>query len=219
MSHQIHLSEACKGMIFYKKAAGLSDHTLADYRNSFKKLRHYFNDDPPISAITRQQLIEFFAWLQEDHVSEPDGVAPRGKIKLAPKSIKNIHTGLSALWTWAVDEGYAEENHLRSIDPPRVSPPVIEPFSREEVKKIPDACHRSRSWKTMGATTNARPTAKRDAAIIMLLMDTGLRASELCGITFRDINLDNNGNIYSQGRRNTSSKKSLSLDMVKTSGP
>jgi hypothetical protein len=35
-------------------------------------------------------------------VAEPDGVAPRGRIPLSPKSILNIHRNLSALWTWAV---------------------------------------------------------------------------------------------------------------------
>jgi len=143
-----------------------------------------------LSSITRQQLIRFFAWLQDEYISEPNGIAPRGKIRLSPKSIKNIHTNLSSLWAWAVDEGYAEDNRIRGIDPPRVSTPVIEPFTRDEIRAILSACARSRTWKTSPQASNERPTANRDRAIIMLLADTGMRASELCDICFGDLNLD-----------------------------
>jgi hypothetical protein len=53
-------------------------------------------------------MIEFFVWLQEEYLAEPDGVAPRGKLKLSAKTVLNIHTNLSALWRWAVEEGFAK---------------------------------------------------------------------------------------------------------------
>jgi hypothetical protein len=53
--------------------------------------------DPAFDAITRDQLIDFFAWLRDEYLSEPDGAAPRGQIKLAPKTILNVHTDLSGL--------------------------------------------------------------------------------------------------------------------------
>ncbi len=55
-----------------------------------KKLMEFFADDPPFAAITRSQLINFFAWLTKEYVSDPDGVAPRGKKQLSPKTIFNI---------------------------------------------------------------------------------------------------------------------------------
>jgi hypothetical protein len=71
-------SQACEGLVLYKTATGKSHHSIRNYRNSYKRLLLYFADDPPFALITRDQLVAFFAWLQEEYVSEPDGVAPRG---------------------------------------------------------------------------------------------------------------------------------------------
>jgi hypothetical protein len=90
MVTNLALSQACEGCLLYKAATGRSRHTISDYRNSYKKLAPYFPDDPPFISITRAQLIKFFAWLQDDYITEPDGVAPRGKMRLAPKTIYNI---------------------------------------------------------------------------------------------------------------------------------
>jgi integrase/recombinase XerD len=179
-------------LIRYKQAAQKSEHTISDYRNSFSKLRLYFKDDPAFASLTRDKLVGFFAWLRADYESEPDGVPPRGKKKLSAKSVLNIHTNLSALWNWAVQEGYVKENFIRRIERPVVTDPVVEPLTREEIGALLKATDISRSWKTRELTTNARPTAVRDRAIIMALVDTGVRASELCGITYTDINFDHN---------------------------
>ena len=45
------------------------------------------------------------------------GVAPRSPKPLSKKSIYNIHTGLSALWTWTVREGLADRHILHQILP------------------------------------------------------------------------------------------------------
>jgi integrase/recombinase XerD len=183
---KIALSQACEGLILFKTAAGRSPHTIRNYRNAFKKLHMFFSADPPFDSITRAQLAHFFAWLRDGYVSVPDGVAPRGRIKLSPKSIVNIHTNLSALWTWGVREGYVEENIVRAIEKPDVKPPVIKPFTKEEMKALLKACDATRTWKTRD-TTSRRPTADRDRAILMILVDTGVRASELCRIRLGDL--------------------------------
>jgi site-specific recombinase XerD len=154
----ITLSQACDGLVRYKSAVGLSPNTLHNYRYSFTKLLAYFTDDPLFAAITKQQLVGFFAYLRDDFVSEPNGVAPRGKIKLAPKSILNIHTDLSALWTWGVGEGYVKVNIVRQIEPPDVKPPVVETLSKEDIEKLLGACALTRNWKTRGQTMTERST-------------------------------------------------------------
>ncbi len=198
----ITLSQACDGMIRSKTAEGVSVNTVRNDRTAFRKLQAYFAShpgrgsgeatDPPLASITRGQLVEFFAWLREEYVSEPDGAAPRGKIKLSPKSVLNIHTELSALWSWALQEGYVKEHLLRTIDLPDAQSKVVEPFTREQIEALVKACDRSHTWKTRELTTNSRSTADRDHAIILTLLDTGLRASELCGIKFGDVNMTAN---------------------------
>jgi len=190
-SKNIKLSQACEGMIRYKQAAGKSDATIYDYRVTFKKLMLYFKEDPPFAEISRDQMIEFFVWLQHEYISVPDGVAPRGSITLSAKTVRNIHTNLSALWHWGLDEDLVPKNIVRSIDAPPASDRVIQTFTKEEIERLLKACETSRSWKTKPQTQNSRYTADRDRAMILLLLDTGMRASEMCGIDYGDLNLNN----------------------------
>jgi integrase/recombinase XerD len=188
---QLKLSQALIGFINHQTAASLSDHTIAEYRYNFPKLQRFFHQNPYIGAITRGELVTFFAWLRNEYVSVPDGVAPRGEIKLSAKTLLNIHTNLSALWRWAVKEGYAKENIVLSIERPRVNDPVIVPLSREDIEKLIRSTEVSRSWKTRAQTVNKQPLANRNRAIILMLLDTGVRASELCEIKYGDINFAN----------------------------
>ena len=187
----ITLSQACEGMLLNKQAEGRSVHTINDYRNSFQKLALFFSSDPPIDTITRSDLVKFFAWLQQDYESEPDGVAPRGKFKLSQKTIFNIHIGLSSLWQWALVEKLVKTNILREIKVTRPSAPVINPISHEEWAKLVRACEASHNWKTREETKTHRVTFDRDRAVLFTLLDTGARASELCGIRFQDLSLAN----------------------------
>lgn len=131
MKKRITLSQACDGLVRPKIAAGRSEYTVCNYRTSFAKFQDYFGADPQFDAITRDQLIGFLVWLQEEYVSEPDGAAPRGQIKLSPKTILNIHTDLSGLWTWGVEEAFVPANIVRTIDPPDPKAPVVETLTKE----------------------------------------------------------------------------------------
>jgi site-specific recombinase XerD len=110
-------------------------------------------------------------------------------VRLSPKSILNIHTDLSAFWRWALREGYVAENLVRCVDPPPVSDPVVEPLTKDAMIALVKACGANAGWKTRPSTASRRTTADRDRAIVMLLLDTGIRASELCDIRIRDINI------------------------------
>jgi integrase/recombinase XerD len=200
MVQKLTLSQACEGMLRYKTASGKSKHTIAEYRVTFKKLLLYFDINPPFDSITGKEMVEFFAWLQDEYVSNPDGVAPRGEKRLSAKTVRNIHTNLSALWKWAVKEGFVKTNIILSIEKPKANPPIIEPFTKGDVVLLLKACDISRTWKSRNDVANTRPTADRDRAIILTLLDTGVRASELCGIQYSDVNLNTHSiKIYGKG--------------------
>lgn len=191
---RLTLSQAIDGMLFYKKAANKSPNTIASYRYLLDKLRVFFApDDPEFASITRERLVEFFAWLQDGYVSPSEhSIVPHHIDKLSPKTLLDIHSTVSALWGWAVKEELIERNIVRSIEAPEAEPPVIETFTKEQVEAMLKACDRTGVWKGRELTASARPTAERDRAIILLLFDSGLRATELCNIQRKDINLQTN---------------------------
>ncbi|MCL4304063.1 MAG: tyrosine-type recombinase/integrase [Anaerolineae bacterium] len=176
---QITLSQALQGYALYAKARRLSPNTLNDYNNTFTKFKDFLGTDPPLAEITKYQVQEFLALY--GHLSK--------------KTVLNYHTGLSALWTWAMDEeGLVDEHTIRRVTPPDPEKPVIKPFSEQDVKLILIACERSRPYirrHQREKSNHALPNVKRNKAIILTLLDTGVRASELCSITMNNVDFKN----------------------------
>ena len=67
------------------------------------------------------------------------------------------------------------------------------PLSQADVKALVAACERTREYGRPGKRVcdNVRPTGLRDKTLLFLLLDTGMRASEVCGITAHDVDLKN----------------------------
>ena len=112
---------------------------------------------------------------------------------LAPASVQNYHTALSSLWSWAVAEELVEEHVARKVRAPRPDRREIVPLSEEDVRAMLGACDRSAAYSRPGKqrSDHGRPTAARDRAIILLLVDTGIRASELCELRIYQCDLKN----------------------------
>ncbi len=186
---KLMLFDAYKSFMHYKEAAGLSKYTIRNYGTTLKKLALFFEEEPLFAAVTFDDWVEFFHWLQEDYTPAMNGVAPRKIDSLSPKTVRNIHTNLSAFYTWALELELTEAHLIRKIEKPRYEPPVIEPFTEEDVAAMLKACNHTNEYDTRAGVSNTRPTAERDRLIIALLWSTGLRASELCDIRFGDLNM------------------------------
>ena len=192
MNIQLTLSQAIDGFLLAKQAQRLSPHTLADYRNAFRKLQAFLGNDPPIRDITAAQIRQLLIDLgTRPYV--PAGIARRAPQVLSKKSILNIHTALSALWTWALDEGLCTAHVVRAVPRPKPEKRAIQPFTQDDVRAMLDACLHTSHYRRPGkrACRNQRPTAVRDQAILLLLLDTGMRASELCALQLHHVDLKN----------------------------
>lgn len=188
----ITLSQAIDRYLAEAQADRLSEHTLADYTNSYRKLQAYLAGEHQLAAITVDDLLGFFADLAST-ARAPGGIAPRPARPIGAKQQLNIHTGLSALWTWALRRGYVERHIVHEIRRPKPEKPAITPLTQADLKAILAQCDRSIGYARAGQriTDYQRPTSQRDRAIILLLIDTGIRATELCDLHIRDVDLRN----------------------------
>lgn len=176
MKNLISFSDAVEGYLLNATARHLSKHTIADYITTFRKFRIFLNDDPPFEEITLQQIEAFLA-----------------AQKVSKKTVLNYHIGLSALWTWAVNDGIVSEHVVQKVARPRPEKRSIVPYSEDDVRAMLDSLTHSKVYARprKGQSQHSLPQAERNRAIILLLLDTGIRATELCDLSIHQVDLQN----------------------------
>ncbi len=183
----IKFSQALTGYELYARARHLSPNTIHDYQNAYRRFQNWLGDqDPNISEITCETISEF--------MSEQDGVSN--------KTLLNYHVSLSALWAWALSENLVTQNILHLVPRPKPEKRSVVPFEEGEIKAMLNALGRSKPYHRPGCRTSdhALPNAERNRAVILLLVDTGIRASELCNAKIHSINLRNrNLQVFGKG--------------------
>lgn len=163
------LSDAVEGYWLTRRRS-LSQATVDDYTLTFDRLQT-FTHDAEFERITAADINRFLAAYSH----------------LATKSQLNMWIALSALWTWAEKE-LGTPHVVRNVDRPHPQPPVIQPYSEDEVRAMLTATAWGNAYVPAHDTyTEYRlPNADRDRAILIVLLDCGLRASELCALTIGD---------------------------------
>jgi integrase/recombinase XerD len=80
---------------------------------------------------------------------------------------------------------------MRPLPAPRINKTPIEPFTQEEVQRMLKACVTSREVRLSNrrSSTMRLRFSQRDQAIILTLIETGLRAMELCKLLIGNIDL------------------------------
>ncbi len=78
---------------------------------------------------------------------------------------------------------------MKAVPAPKFQEPPIEPFTQAQLEALLKVTEFKREAQTDRRKKFAmrRATRKRDRAIILFLLDTGLRASELCSLTIGDV--------------------------------
>src|SRR5512139_1441552 len=103
----LSLSQAVAGFALELEARRLSIHTIEDYTRTLRRLQAFLGD-PPFTDIGPDDIRRFMASFNEPQ--EQHGVAAVAPILLSNKSLLNIHTGLGALWSWAIREGITDRH-------------------------------------------------------------------------------------------------------------
>lgn len=174
--NQITFSQAVEGYLLAANARHLSPHTLDDYLNTYRKFELFLEKDPPIANINSHHVEEF---LKSQTVSK--------------KTILNYHTGLSALWAWAVKEELVESNIVHKVERVKPEKKAIAPYSHDDIQALLSTLNQSKKYRRPGKRecSHSLPQADRNRAIIYLLLDTGLRASELCKLRIHEVDIKN----------------------------
>ena len=182
----VPLSAALVAFTNAKFAEGLSPLTIASYTVDLGKWIER-TGDRDTSSITASDVSAYLAWLRTAY--QPQRLNGKDH-PLSPKTIRNVYVAISSFFRWAERE-LSIPFPLREVRLPRMPKTAVPEFTREEVLAMIKACTYSRQATTLlrHAFIMRRPAASRDVAILLMLLDTGMRASEVCSLTIGNVDL------------------------------
>jgi integrase/recombinase XerD len=134
----------------------------------------------------RRDLGGYVTWLRDrgvdvSTVGESDVnayVAHLRQQDRAPASVARALVAVRGLHRFLADEGHAGSDPSADVEAPRVPQRLPKALAEEQVTRLLDA------------VTGDEPVARRDRAILEVLYGTGLRISELVGLSLTDVDLD-----------------------------
>lgn len=124
------------------------------------------------------ELKQFLAYLTNGH-EDPRGRwgNPALHKQVCPKTVSTYYTNLRTLFRCLVDERALGSSPIEGIRPPIFRRDQVQPFTQAQTTALLLAAHRSKH-------------KRRDEAIILFLLDTGVRAAELCALRMCDLDMD-----------------------------
>jgi site-specific recombinase XerD len=141
------------------RARNRAPRTIASYLASAHDLKKFLKD-PVAGDITQHDI--------EDHI---DDLLTRTSASNAATAYRR----LQQLFRWLTDEGELADNPMRRMSPPHVPDKPVPVITEETIRKLLAACE-GRGFED-----------RRDTAIVRLLLDTGVRAAELVGLSVEDV--------------------------------
>ncbi len=135
-----------------------------------------------IQKVGREHIRNFIRYLQVN------ARTPRSNKPLSPATVQGYVRSLKAFYAWAEREGYVSSNVMLKIPVPKAPAKVINTFTDEQFLKFVDLCKSSNA------------TGTRNLAILLLMLDAGVRVSECKGIELSDVNLQDGTILIRHGK-------------------
>jgi len=156
------LSLAIQAFFSYCASKNLSENTITYYRYRLQAFQQFCaqSEMPVTPGNTSTQLLREFL----THETQVNSSTTANHSSIA----------LRTFFNFLVKDGFLNENPMDGVERIRRRRTVIETFTSEQIEKILTTCGRN----FVGI---------RDRAIISVLLDCGLRVTELCTLTLRDI--------------------------------
>ena len=180
----MNLTDAYNAFIFSRDAF-CSDDTVRNYKNTIRYFCDFVSrylerdsDDIDVNEITLLHLNEYSIYLKTKVKNEGHPYFPQTSELVSSRTRKSYLTDMKTFIGFLREENYIDENILARFRMPRAAGKVIEPLTVQEVNRIDDVFRKNKEYGT------------RDIAIVHLLLDEGLRSSEVRKLQLKDVNFE-----------------------------
>lgn len=162
------------------KIQGKSLKTISIYTTALTILHKFLKQyglPTDVTNIGVKELRQFILYLQQAKAFRNHPFARPQQKGLTGHTINCYLRAIRAFWGWLLFEEMIDVNPFDKVRIPKPPKRVIIPFSEEQLRAL------------LTAIDTHSPIGFRDHTIILTLLDTGLRVSELCDLKLEDSNL------------------------------
>lgn len=178
---EVSLAQLRRLLITGKLSEGKSPKTIAWYESALDDYDAWLARSgltPVLAHFTLDRVRAYAVDLQQRAAWEYHSRLPSTGRPLSDHSVDTYLRALRAFSNWLFAEGYTRVHVLARLKTPRLTEKVKDILSPDEVAQV---AHSLNPRTEIGA---------RDQAIFLLLLDSGMRLGELCGLHLEDLHLD-----------------------------
>jgi len=160
------------------EAANRSPKTISWYLDILRRFFSFLEErgySISVNEIGREEVRAYIKHLQETErwANRPKNGKDRGK--MSAYSVQGHTRALKACWSWLTREGYIMSNPLEKFPLPKVPQYIIRTLTPDQIKLL------------LSAIDKSTPLGFKYYCIILLLVDCGMRISELVNIKVNNV--------------------------------
>jgi integrase/recombinase XerD len=133
--------------------------------------------------LEQNQMLSYVGEIDKTHIRafirylQTNARIPRGDTLLSPATVQGYVRTLKAFFSWLEREGYIASNPMGKIPIPKAPTKIISTFTTDQIAKLAAVCQ-----STSG-------NGYRNLSILLLMLDSGIRVSEVASINVGDVNI------------------------------
>lgn len=172
-----NLDELIEGFLLYLATEGKSSGTLRVYESRLKELKTWLQNHTENSQITIKELRGFVRELQTRKARPGYGATSNLDKKLSPATVRAYTVAIKSFFRWLHEEEYIDTNLAARLKIPSVPKRVIAALNAEQIERFLSVINKNdrRGYRTY--------------AMVVFMLDCGIRVGELCQLRLSDIDL------------------------------
>jgi site-specific recombinase XerD len=175
------LAALARGYAICAAAEGKSPPSISIVLSSLKYLDAFLSmigAPRDVTLIRPWELRNFILYLREKPCFSGHPYARSQNRGLSSHTINTYLRSLRTFWSWLVSEEIITDNPFKKVKIPRASKKIMATFSEHDIKLL------------LGAIDTQSAEGYRDYVVILTLLDTGLRVSELGSLLIEDVKIE-----------------------------
>lgn len=174
-NNELQLETLIQGYQLSCQTEGKSAKTIEWYGAFLRRFAKFLQScgmSTAVTGINRGHVRSFICHLQTE------AKVPHTGVPLSPATVQGYVRALKAFFSWLEKEEYVASNPIARLPIPKAPTKIVSTFTSEDIERLIRACQQVEN------------NSSRDLCILLLLLDTGVRVSELTSIEMQDVDIE-----------------------------